>query len=83
MARIPLAGVSGPIKVKDQMWNLSMPAMGASMSDEDLALVLTYIRSSWGNKGSEVTAAQVKAIRTELAGRQPYTEAELQKVTEK
>jgi len=79
--RIPLAGVSGPIKVAGQSWNLSMPAMGASMPDEDLALVLTYIRSSWGNKASEVSPAQVKAIRAELGGRtQPETEAELQKL---
>ena len=52
MIRIPLSGLSGPVKVKDAEWNLSMPAMGAALPDEDLAAVLTYIRSSWGNKES-------------------------------
>ena len=33
-----------------------MAAMGAGLSDSDLAAVLTYIRSSWGNKAGEVTA---------------------------
>jgi mono/diheme cytochrome c family protein len=84
LIRIPLAGLAGPIKVKGQVWNLSMPAMGAALSDEDLAATLTFIRASWGNKASEVSPAQVKAIRAELGGRsQPESEAELQKLPEK
>jgi len=47
----------------------NMAAMGAALSDQDLADVLTYIRTSWGNKASPVTAAQVKAVRTELGNR--------------
>lgn len=78
MIRIPLAGLSGPVQVKGQEWNLSMPAMGAAMTDEQLAAVLTYIRQSWGNKASEITPDQVKAIRTEVGNRtQPWTAAEL------
>jgi mono/diheme cytochrome c family protein len=63
---IPLEGVSGQLAVKGQTWSLSMPAMGAAMSDADLANVLTYIRSSWGNKNSPVTDGDVKAIRAKL-----------------
>jgi mono/diheme cytochrome c family protein len=66
LTHIPLAGVSGQLSVKGQMWGLSMPAMGAAMSDEDLASVLTYIRSSWGNKDGPVTADEVKAARAAL-----------------
>jgi mono/diheme cytochrome c family protein len=74
MIRIPLSGLSGPIKVKDTEWSLSMPAMGAALPDDDLAAVLTYIRQSWGNKGSAVTAEQVKAVRAEIGNRsQPWT----------
>jgi|SRR5215831_14788603 len=85
LIRVPLLGINGSIKVKGQPWALSMPAMGASMSDEDLAAVLTYIRMSWGNKGTEVTPAMVKAVRAELGGRsQPLDgEAELLKIPEK
>ncbi|HEV2394559.1 MAG TPA: cytochrome c [Verrucomicrobiae bacterium] len=78
MVRIPLVGLSGPVQVKGQQWNLSMPAMGAAMTDEQLAAVLTYIRQSWGNKASEITPAQVKAIRAQLGNRaQPFSAAEL------
>jgi len=64
--RIPLSGLNGPVKVKDVEWNLSMPAMGAALSDDDLAAVLSYMRSSWGNKAAQITPAQVKAVRAEI-----------------
>ncbi len=78
MIRIPLVGLSGPLTVKGQEWNLSMPAMGAALPDDDLAAVLTYIRASWGNKASEVTPDDVKKVRAELGNRsQPETADQL------
>lgn len=65
--RIPLSGLNGPVKVKDVEWNLSMPAMGAALSDDDLAAVLSYMRSSWGNKAAPITPDQVKAVRAAVA----------------
>jgi mono/diheme cytochrome c family protein len=41
LIRIPLQGLSGPITVNGQQWNLAMPAMGAALPDDDLAAVLT------------------------------------------
>ncbi len=63
LAHIPLTGVAGGIKVEGKDWNLSMAAMGAALSDSDLASVLTYIRSSWGNKAEAVTADDVAKVR--------------------
>lgn len=84
LIRIPLAGLTGPIEVNGQPWNLAMPAMGAALSDEDLAATLSYMRQSWGNKGSEITPEMVKAIRTLLGNRsQPFTAPELLSVPEK
>jgi mono/diheme cytochrome c family protein len=81
MIRIPLAGLSGPLKVKDQDWNLAMPAMGAALSDEDLAAVLSYMRQSWGNKASEITPDQVKKARAEIGNRtQPWSVGELNSI---
>ncbi len=78
MMRIPLSGLNGSVSVKGQEWNLSMPAMGAALSDDDLAAALTYIRKSWGNQASEITPEQVKATRAEIGNRsQPWTAAEL------
>jgi mono/diheme cytochrome c family protein len=71
--RIPLLGLTGPIQVKGQDWNLTMTPFNI-LSDEDLAAVLTYVRQSWGNKASAITPEQVKAVRAEVGNRsQPAT----------
>lgn len=81
MIRIPLVGLAGPLTVKGEQWNLAMPAMGAALSDEDLAAVLTYMRQSWGNKASEITADQVKKVRAEVGNRsQPWSAPELEAI---
>jgi mono/diheme cytochrome c family protein len=41
----------------------SMPAYADKLSDEEIADVTTYIRNSWGNSASAVTAAQVAKAR--------------------
>jgi mono/diheme cytochrome c family protein len=73
LAHIPLAGINGPITVGGKNWNLGMAAMGAALSDADLAAVLTYIRSSWGNQAGEVTADDIKTIRAGLVRPQPMS----------
>jgi len=40
-----------------------MPAWKSSLKPSEVAAVITYIRSSWGNKASAVTEAQVKAAK--------------------
>ena len=81
LIRLVQTGVTGPIKVKDTEWNLVMPPMGATLEDKQLAAVLYYVRNSWGNKASKVTADQVKKIRAELGGRsEPHTAEELLKI---
>lgn len=41
----------------------SMPAYADKLSDQEIADVATYIRNSWGNSASAVTAAQVAKAR--------------------
>jgi mono/diheme cytochrome c family protein len=41
----------------------AMPAYGWKLSDQQAAAVLTYIRNSWGNAASAVSAGQVKDQR--------------------
>ena len=78
LVRIPHNGMNGPVKVKGEQWNASMPAMGAALSDQDMADLLTYIRSAWSNKAGPVTVDDVKKIRGEIGDRStPWTEAEL------
>ncbi|MDH7459983.1 cytochrome c [Chitinophagaceae bacterium 26-R-25] len=50
-----------PIDGKD--YSNNMPPQ-YFLKDEELASVLTYIRSHFGNKASAITAAEVKAVRS-------------------
>jgi mono/diheme cytochrome c family protein len=56
-------GKSGPIKVGASQYNGMMPAWGQSLSNADIAAVVTYIRSAWGNSASPVTEAAVAAAQ--------------------
>lgn len=58
---VVLKGRQGDMVVNGVKYNGVMPML--SLSDEDAANVLTYIRNSWGNKGGEVTPDEVKAGR--------------------
>ena len=56
---IVLNGLHGSINVKGQTYNGQMPPWKGTLSNADIANVISYIRSSWGNTGSAVTEAQV------------------------
>lgn len=77
MIRIVIAGLSGPITVKGQPFNSLMPPP-PGLDDEKIAGVLTYVRTSFGNKASKVEKAHVALIRAALASRtKPWTADEL------
>ena len=56
-------GLSGKITVGSSTYNGQMPAWKGTLSDADIAAVITYVRSSWGNHASAVTASQVTATK--------------------
>jgi mono/diheme cytochrome c family protein len=63
LARIVLYGVRGELTVKGEKYTAPMPGFGALWKDYQIAAVLTFVRSAWGNKGEPVTTEQVAAIR--------------------
>ena len=78
VVRILLNGVTGPIEVAGETYNGMMPPWGGTLKDADIAAVLTYVRSAWGNKAAPVTAAKVASIRAATSSRTaPWTAAEL------
>ena len=54
-------GLETKLTVNGHEFNGVMPAW--SLSDEDIADVLTYVYNTWGNSGQEVIPAEVKAYR--------------------
>jgi len=59
---IVLGGLKGPVTVNGETYDGIMPSQG-HLSDEDVAAVLTYVRSSWGNAGDEVTREEIATKR--------------------
>jgi nitrite reductase (NO-forming) len=63
---IVLAGLNGPVTVNGQTFNGVMPPL-ANLTDHEVADVLTYVRTHFGNTAAEaVTAEQVAAVRATL-----------------
>lgn len=72
LTHILLHGVVGEMQVKGNTYNGAMPAWN-SLSDDELAAVLSYIRSDWGNQAPPILADTVKAQREATASRaEPY-----------
>ena len=42
-----------------------MPTFASALDDGQMALVLSYVRQSWGNKGAPISAADVQAVRAQ------------------
>jgi mono/diheme cytochrome c family protein len=40
-----------------------MPPFAQALSDDEVAAVVTYIRTSWGNRGAPVSARQANELR--------------------
>jgi nitrite reductase (NO-forming) len=80
--RIVLDGLTGPVTVKGEPWNATMVPWRGTLSDRQIADVLSYVRNSFGNKAAPVNPAKVKAIRDETAARggAPWTGPDLEKV---
>ena len=61
-----LNGLNGPIQVNGENYNGVMPPMG-HLKDEDIADLVNYVRTSWGNAGDPVLAADVAAARAKTS----------------
>ena len=62
LIKVLLNGMEGSLKVGDEVYNGVMP-QHSFLKDKEIADVLTYVRSSFGNKSSEVSENEVQEIR--------------------
>jgi mono/diheme cytochrome c family protein len=81
---IVLKGLQGPVQVKGQAFNNAMQPWEAQYTDQQLAAILSYVRSDWGNNAPEISPEAVKAMRDELKSRKDqWTLAELMQIPPK
>lgn len=77
-ARIVLHGLRGPIVRNGVQINGQMASWKDQLSDKEIADVLTYVRSAFGNSAGPVTEDEVRDVRERTASRfVPYSEAEV------
>ncbi|MFZ6710922.1 c-type cytochrome [Undibacterium sp. TC9W] len=61
--RMVLSGGFPPV-TKDNPRPYGMPPFANTLTDSEVALVLSYVRNAWGNKAEPVTPAEVNRYRT-------------------
>jgi nitrite reductase (NO-forming) len=59
---VVLNGLAGKVTVNGKEFNSVMPPM-SQLNDDEVANILTFVLNSWGNKGGQVTQAEVVAVR--------------------
>lgn len=75
--RLVLYGMQGPIEVQGETYNNVMTPHGF-LSDEQVASVLTYVRSNFGNDADAVSADEVRRVREAEGDRDLYQASRLQ-----
>ena len=63
---IVLQGLNDGVEIDGDTYSNPMPAFGAVLKDQDIADVLSYVRSHFGNKAGAITTPQVTRIRQTL-----------------
>ncbi|HVO35453.1 MAG TPA: cytochrome c [Gemmatimonadales bacterium] len=78
LARLVLRGLTGPVTVAGAQFNGAMPAWADQLKDGEVAAVLTYVRSHFGNSAGPVSKDIVAEARAATASRTtPWTIVEL------
>jgi len=63
LIKILKMGLNGPVKINGSTYNGQMPAWSGTLSDAQIAAVLTYIRGAWSNHAGPVTTAEIAAVK--------------------
>lgn len=73
LINILLNGMEGNVEVNDKTYNNVMP-QHSFLSDQQIAEVLTYIRSNFGNRASGIEEAEVEQLRAKKKEKEAETE---------
>lgn len=75
-----LHGLEGPIEINGDLYDELMPGF-AFLDDEDIAALLTFIRSSFGNNAAPVHESEVRLVRNSEDRESPWQASELEERT--
>ena len=72
LIKIVLHGVRGKIEVQGRTYDREMPGFGSILTDEDLASLLSFVRSRFGGPSDPIRAAAVGRVRAANQHRTRY-----------
>ncbi len=74
LIKLTLKGLLGPIRVLDKGYGGQVPMtpFDGLLNDDEVAAVLTYVRNSFGNRASVVSAEKVKEVRAAIADKKDF-----------
>jgi mono/diheme cytochrome c family protein len=74
--RLVLDGLTGPVEVEGETWDITMPGHRENplLDDEAIAAILTWVRRQWGHGADPIDPKAVTELRQLTAGRTlPWT----------
>lgn len=83
LIKVVLSGLSGPVEVNGQTYTNAMTPFGNLLSDQQIAAVLTYLRTDaeLQNESHEVSEELVAEVRAEYGDRsETWTQADLEAI---
>ena len=74
LIKLTLNGLIGPLEVGGKKYpgQVPMTPFGGMLNDQEIADVLTFVRNSFGNKGTAISAEKVKEIREAIKDKQGF-----------
>jgi glucose/arabinose dehydrogenase/mono/diheme cytochrome c family protein/lysophospholipase L1-like esterase len=77
LIKLTLHGLLGPIKVKGIAYQGLVPMTPfKGLSNDELAAVLTYVRNSFGNKGSSIQPEHIERIRRATSNQKGFLQSD-------
>lgn len=72
LIKILLHGLHGAIEVRSKTYNQEMPAFGQTLTDAEVASVLSFVRQRFGGASAPVSPAAVSRVRDATRDRTGY-----------
>ncbi|TWT65150.1 PVC-type heme-binding CxxCH protein [Allorhodopirellula solitaria] len=81
LTKLTLHGMWGKLTVNGKTYDPArgvppMTAFRSLLNDKEIASVLTFVRNTWGNQASPVSAAEVRKVRKQSEGRDTFWKPE-------
>lgn len=82
VARIVLNGLKGPVRVAGKDWNLNMPPLRENLNDDQVAVVLSFVRAHLGTNHAGLIPPELIAAARKETNASPETSEALLRISD-